>query len=399
MLTPLSTLLTRMNRFQTISTIEEQYKVLDLDDAIRTIKRNYQLPWMLKKSSIRVFDGVLEYPTAVDHDYLAYLERPQNLSNGSQGVYADRFRGRYTSIQQFYEDPDNRNTMAEIFDTNVKYLGIRDKITDGTSQLVDSGEVVANYVASNDASNVVLDTVLFVYGQGSIRFTNTNATNLATITCNFQSFTNVNYLRNYFFVSVYLSGVPTSIKLTFGNDVANNLSTTVTAQFSGQPFKINQWNTLAFDLNTATTLGVINPNAFDYFRIDFNNAPSGFYNIDASFLKEWDQLDYWYYSSFAVQTINSTTPDQEYFNNISQIYKLDSSLVGDTEWTDVILYEACLLSLTDKENEVVYKKVKEKRDEAWDDLIKIWPSMKPVITTTSYRFLTDFNNGDNWYFN
>ena len=351
MLTSLSTLLTRMNRFQTISTIEEQYKVLDLDDAIRTIKRNYQLPWMLKKGSIRVFDGVLEYPTAVDHDYLAYLERPQNLSNGSQGIYADRFRGRYTSIQQFYEDPDNRNTMAEIFDTNVKYLGIRDKITDGTSQLVDSGEVVGNYVPSNDASNIVLDTVLFVYGQGSIRFTNTNATNLATITCNFQSFTNVNYLRNYFFVSVYLSGLPTSIKLTFGNDVANNLSTTVTTQFSGQPFKINQWNTLAFDLNTATTLGVINPNAFDYFRIDFNNAPSGFYNIDASFLKEWDQLDYWYYSSFAIQTINSTTPDQEYFNNTSQIYKLDSSLVGDTEWTDVILYEACLLSLTDRENE------------------------------------------------
>ena len=86
MLTSLSTLLTRMNRFQTISTIEEQYKVLDLDDAIRTIKRNYQLPWMLKKGSIRVFDGVLEYPTAVDHDYLAYLERPQNLSNGSQGI-------------------------------------------------------------------------------------------------------------------------------------------------------------------------------------------------------------------------------------------------------------------------------------------------------------------------
>lgn len=399
MLTSLSTLLTRMNRFQTISTIEEQYKVLDLDDAIRTIKRNYQLPWMLKKGSIRVFDGVLEYPTAVDHDYLAYLERPQNLSNGSQGIYADRFRGRYTSIQQFYEDPDNRNTMAEIFDTNVKYLGIRDKITDGTSQLVDSGEVVGNYVPSNDASNIVLDTVLFVYGQGSIRFTNTNATNLATITCNFQSFTNVNYLRNYFFVSVYLSGLPTSIKLTFGNDVANNLSTTVTTQFSGQPFKINQWNTLAFDLNTATTLGVINPNAFDYFRIDFNNAPSGFYNIDASFLKEWDQLDYWYYSSFAIQTINSTTPDQEYFNNTSQIYKLDSSLVGDTEWTDVILYEACLLSLTDRENEAIYKKIKEKRDEAWDDLTKIWPSMKPVITTTSYRFLTDFNNGDNRYFN
>ena len=74
-------------------------------------------------------------------------------------------------------------------------------------------------------------------------------------------------------------------------------------------------------------------------------------------------------------------------------------MVGDTEWTDVILYEACLLSLTDRENEAIYKKIKEKRDEAWDDLTKIWPSMKPVITTTSYRFLTDFNNGDNRYFN
>lgn len=389
MLTPLSTLLDRMNRYQTIATIEEKYKVLDLDDAIRTIKRDFQLPWMLVKGSLRVFDGVLEYPTAPDHDYLAYIERPQN-GTGSQGIYADTFRGRYTSIQQFYEDLDNRNVMAEIFDTNVQYLGIRDKMYSGASSLVDSAQTVSEYTPSLDASNVAFDNVLFVTNSGSIRFTNTNVTGFAKVSCNFQAISNPNYLRNYFFVWVFLSGVPSSIKLEFGNNALNNLFSTVTTQFSGQAFKINQWNLIAFDLNTASTLGTINPNIFQYFGITLNGAPSGFYNIDASYIREWELLDYWYYSTYAVQLNGANIPNQEYFNNNVQVYKTDSSLVGNSEWGDVVVYDACLNSLNDKENQKVYDVIKEKRDEAWKKLQEIYPSIKPYIITQKYRFENDF---------
>src|SRR3990167_1003436 len=218
-LTKLSTLLNRENRYQSLATISEIYKVQDLDEAIRTVKRNHDLPFLIKKTTLRVFADVILYPPAADHDWLVYMDTTQ------QNVpYGSRMRARYTSMQQFFEDLDYRNVISEIWDTNNLILGVRDKNVppgiSNASQTVDDASQINNYTAANDASGLALDTVNFQTGNSSVRFTNTNTTNTALVSFTFLpgAFTNAQYQSNYFFIWVYMSGIPASVNLRFGVD-------------------------------------------------------------------------------------------------------------------------------------------------------------------------------------
>lgn len=400
-LTSLANLPNRENRYQSLDAISEVYKVNDLDEGIRAVKRNHHLPWLVKQSTIRVFSDVLLYPPASDHDYLVYMDTTQD-----QQPYGYRMRARYTSLQQFFEDPDYRNTLAEIWDTNGLVLGIRDKNVppgiSSASQTLDEAEQISNYTASNDASGLVLDSVNFETGNASVRFTNTNTTNNALVEWTFSagSFNNANYQRNYFFVWVYMTGVPASVNLRFGVNSTNYLSANVTTQFSGQAFKAGGWNLLAIDLNVAATTGTINTSSiFNYGAVQLLSAPSGIYNIDASYLREWTLLMYWYVSKFAVQTNGASAPDQEYFiNETTGLYSTDSSLAGPHEWADVVMYESMLRGLSDKENETLYKKVQTELEQAYMRLYQNWPDSKPLQNTIGYRFETDYGwySGDYW---
>ena len=103
----LQRLLNTMDRFQTVYVVDEPFKVRDIDTALRIIRKTYNFPWNLKKSSIKVFDGVYEYPVDSDFKELAYLD------NSKKG-YGNKARFVYTSIQQFYEDANNRNKLCEV---------------------------------------------------------------------------------------------------------------------------------------------------------------------------------------------------------------------------------------------------------------------------------------------
>jgi hypothetical protein len=396
--TLLSTLLNRMNRYQTVATIEEQFKVRDLDDALRTLKRVHNLPFYQKRSSLKVFSDVFLYPPASDHDYLIYLDQmPQNAP------YPQKLRARYTSLQQFYEAPDDRNQIAEIWTSNNLSIGVRLNAVSSmnlTSQTLDSAQTTQDHVASGVASNLRVDYVNFIEGNASLAFTVSPSTGSAIITDTFTGFTDADYARKYYFRWVYLDGVPTSVTLKMGADASNYLSATVTAQFSGQAFNADQWNLLAFDLNGATTTGTINQNTvWAYEQITLLDAPAGTYNIGQSYLKGWGILDYWYYSKYAVALTGSSVANQEYFFNSAEVYSTDSSLIGDSEWADVIMYTALENSFTDKENFAVLNEIKEKKILAWDRLNMIYPDNKPQITTTSYNFGTDYSglNGDGWW--
>lgn len=389
--TTLSTLLNRESRFQSLAAISDIYKVQDIDEAIRTVKRKFRLPFIAKLASLRVFPNVLLYPVAEDHDYLLYLDTDDDTV-----PYNNRMRARYTSLQQFYEDLDYRNTVAEIWDTNTIMLGIRDKdVPPGflsASQLLDNASSISNYTASLDASNLYLDTVNFVDSantQSSVQFTNTNTTDEALVEWTFSagSFTDANYKSKYFFVNVWLTGIPTSIELRYGADSSNYLHHTVTTQFSSQAFKPNAWNLLAFDNNTASTTGTINTSTdFNYGAVKLNEAPSGLYNIDTSYSRGWALLDYWYYSKWIVQTPSATMADKQFFVAADGTYDINDSLIGDDEWTDVILYEAMLRGLGDKENDDLYAKVVGFRDEALTQIMTNYPDQKPLTVTQSYRF-------------
>lgn len=388
--TLLSTLINRMNRYQSAATVEEQYKVRDLDDAIRTLKRAYNLPWYMKRGSLKVFYGVYEYAPAADHDYLVYLERqPDDIG------YARKLRARYTTLQGFYEDPDYRNQVAEIWNNGQLILGVRKKNTDlSTLQntTLDTCEATTGYTASGDASNIQNDLVNYKEGTQSIRFTVTASSGTALVEKTLDAgSTNTNYKSMWHFRWVYLDTVPTSVTLRFGANNANYLHATVTTQFNGLPLAAAQWNLLAFDLNSAATVGTINTaTVFAYDAVQLNGAASGVYNIDAAYIRSWELLDYWYYSKYAVMTSSSTVANQESFFNASDVYATDSSLVGDSEWADVIMYDALCTTMIDKENQIVLNEIKGKRELAWGKLQEKWPDLKPSPTTVKYRFDTSY---------
>jgi len=385
-----------MNRMQTIATIEEQYKVRDLDDAIRTLKRNYHLPFYQKKSSLKVFPDVLEYPAASDHDYLIHFERSQ------QGLtFPQKFRARFTSLQQFYEDPDYRNSVAEIWQNGTLVLGVRDKnsaLGGGSSTQLDTCESATGYTASGDASNIVVSNVNYKEGTGSIQFSVTSSSGTATVEKALDStFTDATYVRKWHFRWVYLPSAPTSITLRFGVDSSNYLYKTVTTQFAGQPFLTDQWNLLAFDLSAASTTGTITTaSVFAYDAVVLTGAATGTYYIDAAYNKTWALLDYWYYSKYACALTGSTEANQEYFFNSSEVYATSTALVGDSEWADLVLYEGLMNSLADKENDSVYVKIKIKRDEAMSALEKAWPDLRPQVSSMAYRFGGDYSLPSNY---
>src|SRR3990167_11054127 len=236
--TPLSTILNRLNRYQVISTSEEQFKVRDIDESIRTLRREFQPPWVIKQTTITFFKDTYIYPVATDHQHLALIER--KLNDGGASTFKPDLKARYTSLQQFYEDQDSRNLISEVWDGGNRFLGVRYKTINATSALA-SGNTASNYTASGTASSPTAETVNTIEGLDTIKYTVTAGTATMTETIS-PAVSDTNYLKRYYFRWIYLDAAPTSIELRFGNDSSNYMGKTVTTQFGGQAFKDDSWN-------------------------------------------------------------------------------------------------------------------------------------------------------------
>lgn len=386
--TKLSTIIARMDRFQAIlQNNNEVYKIRDIDEEIRALRRLLPMPWTLQKGSLRVFDGVYTYPVASDHDELAYLDVSENV------YYPAKARFKYTSLQQFWEDPTNRNQLAEIWDGGQRFLGVNYKNIKNGSQVLNEAEDVDDWTVTGDASNPVLDQVFYKTGNGSIRFTITNSSGVAGIRNALAvALNDSEYKKKYQFKWIYLDAAPTSIELRLETNASNYLSTTVTAQFDGSPFKADSWNLIAQDLNTASETGTFDSSSIAYERVVLNGAATGTYYVDASYLRAWQLMDYWYYSIYNVIASGGTTASKEYFyDDASETpYDTNDSLVGDSEWVDCIMYGAMLTNLIDIKDKETKQDIKAKHDLAWQLLIEKYPSLDPVIITDRYRFVEDF---------
>ncbi len=385
--TTLSVLINRAKRWQAISRAEDSALVRDFDAAIRANKRITQFPWTLQKGSLKVFADVLEYPVPSDYDELAYIDTPKNAN-----FYPARARFKFTSLQQFYENLDYRNDLAEIRDGNEVFLGVRFRPSGVNSQLLNQAEVNSEWSVSDDATAVANEKVIFKEGNGSQKITIVNSADLATIKNTFNSFTDGNYKQKFHFKLVYLDAIPTSIDMRFQVDDDNYIATNVTTQFSGQPFKADSWNLIAHDLNEATEVGTISTaSVWASEKTILNGAATGTYYADTSYLRQWSLLDLYYYSRFNIALVGSTTANQEYFMNASEVFSSDSKLIGDSEWADVIQYDGMLRTLADLKETETLTEIKRLRQEAWDALALSYPSMRPLIITQKYRFVTDFN--------
>lgn len=385
MATTLSNLINRMGNYSPVYTIEEARKVAALENAIRKVRRTFNPPWTLQKSTLKTFSDVFLYQTASDHAHLAYLDNQKTKD------YPNKARFVYTSLQEFWEDPTNRNQMAEIWDNATKMLGVNNKDVElGSTTVADTQSLTTpTWSSSGDAGTLVLDSVVFKSNPNySVRVPITNSSGSATVSTTFTTITDANYKRKWFFVQVYLDAVPTSLTLRFGLSSTIYLSKVITTQFDGRAFKADDWNVLAFDLNEATVTGA-QSTSFAYQGVIFTGAATGTYYIDTSFLRGWQLLDYWYYSLNNVRL--SATSNQQYFTTASSPdYDTSNSLLGEDEWSDVIMYEACSLLLADSKEQTIKDDCEQRLIDAWANFFTIYPDLSPLITQTYYRMDTNY---------
>jgi len=389
--TLVSTILNRMNRFKDINSEEEQFKIRDLDSSLRESRRTIKYPWTLQQGSLKVFQDVLIYPVPSDYDDIGYLDTDKDVS------YRNRARFKFTSLREFFENPDNRNDLSEIHDSGTAMLGVRYDDNNGGSIQLDGGEDVSKYTATGDASDPVKDTVTFKKGSASIKITITNSSGVASVKDLFtQSISDTNYKQKFHFKWIFLASTPTNIEMRFQTDDNNYLTTTVTTQFSGQAFKANQWNLIAHNLDEATETGTFDSTSIVSEKMVLTGASTGTYYFDESNLRQWTLMDFWYYSKFNVKTVSASVADQEFIMNTSEVYSTDSSIIGDLEWIDVVMYDAMLLTLNNSENDKIWTKILRRRDLAWDALMDKYPDLTPLQIETKYRFRTDFTSPANY---
>lgn len=372
----LSDILSEMNVFQVVDNKEDIYKAREIDNSIKKLRRKSVFPWMIKKTTLRIFKDVLEYPVASDHDEMFFIEE-QNADK-FQAV-ADFFN---TSMLQFYQDVNSsKNLMAEIWDGGTKMIGLRDKDLGLQSTGLDDAEDVSDYSVSGDASSASNEDVIYKTGSGSIRINIVSDTGIATIKNNYKnSVSDSDYNKKYYFRCIYLAAVPTSIDVRIQTDDSNYLSKNITTQFSGQALKANDWNLIAVDLNTATQTGTFNYNSIASDKIILNGASTGTYYLDSCDLRGWKLMDYWYYSKYNVISSGSSSPDQEVFVR-NDVVDTNDCLVGDKEWLAVVKYDAMNRLIGDSENSSVRAIVLAERDDAWDDFFAKYPDNVPLITT------------------
>lgn len=390
----LANLINRMNIYTPVFTIDEVRKVNALDQAIRSLRTIVSPPWTLQLSTLRIFQDILSYPLPSDYARLAILDDTNN-----QEDFGERPRYIFTSLSDFLDNPTYRNLMAEIWQAGTRYLGVRDKTAANlTNSLVNSAQDLSGWSSSGDAGALSVSRVFFNTGSASIQVPITNSTGTATVeTVLPNSTSDSNYKAKYFFVSVYLGGLPTSIDLKFGNDSSNYLTQNVTTQFAGQPFVANDWNTLAFDLNVATVAGVPT-GTFDYQAFVFHGAPTGTYYIDASFMKGWILQQFWYYSLNNVLNVNGTF--QAYFAPNGATYDVNANLIGDDVWFDMIWLDAALTLLSDQKEATIYTQVQAQQQKAATAFYMEYPDLEPKMITDVYSFQTDYQNDmDLWQIN
>lgn len=372
-----------MQRWQSILKEEEQFLVEDLDSAIYNRTRNFLFPWMLKKSSIRVFRDVFEYPVESDFIAMGYIDSQKE-------GYSNKARPYYTSIIEFFQDPNNRSTTAEIWEDGSVRYGIRNKMISAGSQTLNNAEAVVDFLPSGVATGLLLDQVSQKEGNGCIRFIVSGA-GTATVENDITNpVQDTEYKKKYHFKWIYLDVVPTSITLRYMVDSSNGLETSgITTQFAGQPFKADAWNLVAHDLNLATTLGTVSTTpTFTLEEIELVGASAGTYFIDTSYLRMWELMDNWYYGRNMVKSESASIADLPTFMDENGVYTTDEELVCDDRFADVIIYEALFYAATNRENTRLQEFFAAKSEQAWEDLKDRYPSIEPMMITHRYRFLS-----------
>lgn len=368
-----------MDRYQCVSTIEQVYKVYDLDSAVREVKRTIKSPWNLVKKQLKIFKDIYLYNPEDDFERLAFLDDKLEYK-------LNKPQFQYTSYKQFVEDPNNENTLAEIFTNGERKIGVNYKTIELNQVVVDDCSDSSRYLASGDFTNASLNYAKTYKNEYSIKFACTKVSDIANIDIQFDDIYVEKYRKYFMFSYIYLNAIPTSIDMAIFNGT-NELSKNITKQFDGSDFKLNDWNIIAFDLNDCIEVGDT-AGTFNSAKIVLNGVATGNYYLGGIDLKQWRELDYNYYSKNGI--VSSTgVYKYQFINTLDNSFDLDDELIGEDIYSDVVLYEALCLAINEKENSAIFNLVKEKRELAYMALFENYPDLAPQIVEVRYNYVTN----------
>lgn len=218
-----------------------------------------------------LFDRVYDYAAPSDLKGVSIIDiRPQvarNSNNNPAQTYSRNF------------DLVKNNATYPLFniqfDSSVKTINYTSGLlsptvlVNGAISLSDNGTW-----SGTNISSLENDSVNYVYGNGSIKFSIDAAGNPTTATLECTGMSAVDLTRDYNqgaeFVYVYLSDPTsvTSITYRWGSSNANYYSRAVTAQFDGTSFQTG-WNLLKYEWDGATVTGAPVYTAIDYIALVF----------------------------------------------------------------------------------------------------------------------------------
>ncbi len=214
-----------------------------------------------------------------------------------------------------------------------QYINLRDSDYN-TVYTLDNCEDATNgdWVAIGSTTGITFDTTNRLVGNASVSFTTPATTaDFGISKGNFQdiaTFTD----RKYITMQVYFPQYITGVKIRYGTNSNNYYEVSATTDINGKRFTTG-WNTVAFDLSTKTTTGVIGNDNITYFAYiisdDITTVPADNFRIDSIYLTDSYIYDLKYYS-------NSVVVDQWGTRRLNNLIASD---------TDILLLDRAELQL------------------------------------------------------
>lgn len=165
-------------------------------------------------------------------------------------------------------------------------------------------DAIGNWTATDDASNLALDTFQKYNGDSSFSFDITNNTGIATLQVTGLALDMYDLFQNNGFVKFWTWMSDNNIDdvtLKLMTDNSNYYSITTNLADDGTAFSEDQWIKLGFSVNDAVAVGTPDAHTITKIRIEFDLG-AGFttatdFRVDYMFTTYPDEMDLIYYSS------------------------------------------------------------------------------------------------------
>lgn len=210
--------------------------------------------------------------------------------------------------------------LAIASNANVKRLLIN-KENDESSATIDDCNSITDIVASDNASNLALDTDNYIESTGSAKFTMAIGAGTGILTFSPTALDLTAYQdESNFYIWAYIPDATyiTNYILRFGNDTSNYFETTVTQKADGTAFT-SGWNLLKFTWLGATETGTVDLTLMDYFTVTITTA-TGFleatnFRLDNLIVSKGVMYETEYYSRYAWKNTTGTSLEKSTANS------------------------------------------------------------------------------------